>query len=430
MAWSRLAGRSIASNWTAPLSEETVQAFERKHGCTLPDDFRRFVREAGGSGTGPYYGLLPIDRWWHDFGTDSLRPGADSPLYPGAPEEEESSRYCDGTIRLVELGCAHFAVLVVSGPYRGRVVYFIEGDHPYFTGDTSFLAWYERWLDEILAGWNTAWFGTGMPGDSARMVKVLTAPESTAEDRREALQTVSRMPKLDGELANAVLACLSDPDAKVREKSMWIAVKRRLRGVEPIARAQCRDDAPEVRMAALKALRDFQASDWAAQARLALADPDRDVCSLAMRLLGKARLITREELEPLINSPAANKRCSAIHTWGNARFKVSKAPWLEARIHDEDREVRRSVILAANRARDRAFVPRLREMAMREDGEFDALVANVWRSLLRWSLRWWIFWVTTIAVGALLFVYHPWAGMAWAAVAAYLAWRIGYPGFL
>jgi hypothetical protein len=33
----------------------------------------------------------------------------------------------------------------------------------YFTAHPDFLAWYEDWLDQLLAGWDLSWFGfTGL----------------------------------------------------------------------------------------------------------------------------------------------------------------------------------------------------------------------------------------------------------------------------
>src|SRR5688572_24267600 len=48
---------------TAPLEEERVRAFEIDHGVRLPADFRAFITQAGASGAGPFYGLLPMTQW-------------------------------------------------------------------------------------------------------------------------------------------------------------------------------------------------------------------------------------------------------------------------------------------------------------------------------------------------------------------------------
>ena len=202
--------------------------------------------------------------------------------------------------------------------------------------------------------------------------------------------------------------------------------------IETTARLRelCHDPEAEVRFNAIRALHDLGASDWPSQARNGLDDDNNDVVFTSLNLLSKSKFVTKEILLPLIESPDARKRQMGISKWGASGFTVSDAPWLEARIHDAVREVRRSVIIAANKSRDRAFLPRLREMAMREDGEFDSLVDNTRVVLLRRSPRWWIFWVTTSIVGAVIFNYQPWALLAWIPVAVYVGWRMGIREFL
>jgi hypothetical protein len=47
---------------------ETVVQFEKHHNITLPDDYRRFILQAGNGGAGPHYGLLPLENIDHEAG--------------------------------------------------------------------------------------------------------------------------------------------------------------------------------------------------------------------------------------------------------------------------------------------------------------------------------------------------------------------------
>ena len=56
-----------------PLPVSVIQAFEDRHGVSLPEDYRLFLTEIGNGGVGPYSGLLPFgkdddDRDWEGGG--------------------------------------------------------------------------------------------------------------------------------------------------------------------------------------------------------------------------------------------------------------------------------------------------------------------------------------------------------------------------
>ncbi len=152
-----------------PLAESHVTAFERKHGVTLPDDYRAFITTIGHGGpgrfggAGPYYGLHPLQDWatslWNMPESDTLaRPFLAEPgqVYSDWPSDlplGEADEPYTGTLALSDQGCGYLSILVVSGPARGRVTDNSDAPTgPHFTDDTDFLSWYERWLDAVLVG--------------------------------------------------------------------------------------------------------------------------------------------------------------------------------------------------------------------------------------------------------------------------------------
>jgi hypothetical protein len=150
-------------------------------------------------------GLLPLERWYSgirgDLATALSRP---SLLRPGMPAGTDADAFLgcdadaltDGAITLVDQGCTFYSLLIVNGPHRGAVVN-IDFDFfgpPYFTRDPDFLSWYERWLDELLWGWEGSWFGFGLPGQEPGLAAALLTPSHA--DRSDALRTLARIPTL------------------------------------------------------------------------------------------------------------------------------------------------------------------------------------------------------------------------------------------
>ena len=161
----------------APLAEAELEAFEKRHGVRLPEDYRQFLLLAGNGGAGPYYGLgalVEFDEWFEE---EDAEPGFVASPCPFVYEQvtsaawreylpEDRSDWGRGSIHICEQGCTYTARLVVSGASRGRVFNF-DASHgpapPYFVRDKNFIDWYERWVDEARAG-EPAWdFGFDNP---------------------------------------------------------------------------------------------------------------------------------------------------------------------------------------------------------------------------------------------------------------------------
>jgi hypothetical protein len=165
-----------------PISLADLTSFEEQYSIQLPEDYRQFLLQVGNGGAGPYYGLLPLERWYDysdPFGNSSLEEvinlihldpvahfSGDCTAEPDPvtgygvdPGNEFPEFWSGGTIALCNQGCNYKSSLVVNGKYRGRVVYSGMMGEPYYMPDACFLDWYERWLDETLSGKRIGWFG-------------------------------------------------------------------------------------------------------------------------------------------------------------------------------------------------------------------------------------------------------------------------------
>jgi HEAT repeat protein len=353
------------------LTEAAVSAFESRHGIRLPEDYRCFLLEAGGSGAGPYYGILPLERALDLATTVSGNVSDDYlakpfPLFPGMPAEEDwhetlhisRDEQFQGSIAIAHQGCSYYCLLVVSGPFRGRVVYICEdGGTPYFVRSPDFLTWYERWLDELLWGYDTSWFGVGLPGREDDMVKVLESDGTSASRRSDALRTLWRIPALSGSTMIVVRRMLSDPSADVRCKAVHLVGKHVGQSAVDDIRQLLHDPEASVRKAALTALKDLPAAVWQSDARAALRDSDHEVVFYAMCRLKDAGLLVKLDLIPLFQSADPQVRSHAA--WASSAVKDETCIPPEVLLHDPDSRVRRYAILGQEGEEGREKVPAL-----------------------------------------------------------------------
>ncbi|MER7792515.1 SMI1/KNR4 family protein [Streptomyces sp. NPDC097640] len=169
------------------LTEEQLEAVEKRFGAGLPQEYRTFLLEVGAGGAGPEYGLFPIKPPGPDTPPASghcalpFRPALMAELedhecaeptradHPDADDDAFAAVYAawdarhdelldaltEGTLCIGHQGCGYYSLLVVTGPLSGtmwddaRAVR--EGVVPVElirkTGHVSFAEWYLNWLD-------------------------------------------------------------------------------------------------------------------------------------------------------------------------------------------------------------------------------------------------------------------------------------------
>lgn len=301
------------------LDEGAVRALEERLGATLPDAYRRFVREVGASGAGPYYGIVAPARWGDALYGDVAMPdyaARPCPFTPGQ-SRDDAERIRDamdepfqGAITIADQGCAYYATLVVTGEARGRVMYVsLDGGAPFFPDDVDFLAWYERWVDELLAGFTHFWFGIHVPGTEASFAAA--AREADGPRRLPALRAMTQLPTLTADTRAVVALRVRDRDPAVRAVALALAKQFAFAGaIEVHVRRALADDQPYVRTAALAALI-ASGGPWHDAARAALGDPDDDVVERALRELATAKALGEADLLPLLGSPSQKVRSAA-----------------------------------------------------------------------------------------------------------------------
>lgn len=167
-----------------PLSEPKVSALEFLYGIELPAGYRDFVTCVADGGAGPAYGMfsleqaltkesgpVPGDFFRTPFPHERAYNSYDDPnvkdlwqrVESGEIPEQEAEQWDlyqrAGALVLCHEGCGYLHFLVVTGSARGQM--WLDGtcsDQGFFPLGIDFLDWYERWLDNTLAGGNGVWW--------------------------------------------------------------------------------------------------------------------------------------------------------------------------------------------------------------------------------------------------------------------------------
>ncbi|MFE7512270.1 SMI1/KNR4 family protein [Streptomyces sp. NPDC057540] len=166
---------------------DRLDAFEREHRIVLPSAYRQFLVELGGSGAGPFYGLLPLERW-RLYTMDRQLPDYTPRGFHHVhhPDALGGDRF----LNVVEMGCSDLCLVGVTGPLTGRVITGNSSGflRPNVSSAPDFLSWYERWLDHMRDGKDNRALGLTSP---ATVAHAPSGPRATA-------RRAGRLPSGDG----------------------------------------------------------------------------------------------------------------------------------------------------------------------------------------------------------------------------------------
>lgn len=168
------------------ISAESVLKAERKYNFKLPEDYFWFITNVGNGGAGPYYGLksfsLDKEKYLKLLGKETMlspmRSKEEYDQFICKYEECEEDEYDElneelwqGLLYLGTQGCTMNIHLILSGEYRGKIIY---GDYdryrPFFPSTNNFLEWYENWLLETSKGYDMTWYGSKLLGDEESLI--------------------------------------------------------------------------------------------------------------------------------------------------------------------------------------------------------------------------------------------------------------------
>ena len=222
----------------APAGEEAIQEFEEQQGIRLPEEYRDFLMLVGNGGAGPYYGLYGLKALKEELsdshGVRLYRVMEEPVIYPKMSEEEwdrmadpegrrkgEEVHPYAGILPIGTQGCTLMTGLMLVGPYRGQVVYYDEDfcGPPFFAREKGFLEWYERWLREVIAGYNEekVGFGLNMDGTPVQLMELYQQTDNP-EEKTEIIESFYKFETLPGKQKTYFKqACAEETDMEVRK---------------------------------------------------------------------------------------------------------------------------------------------------------------------------------------------------------------------
>jgi len=176
-----------------PLSPDEIEAAEARLGVRFPEEYRGFIARIGDGGAGPAFGVFSLAAALRQSRLD-LDPTLLRTAFPHTarynpdkdPEVIAFWRSMDGenatdaeielylvrerrgALVLCDEGCGYLHFLVVTGPACGTMWIDARGsDGGFVPLGVTFLQWYERWLDHLLAGGRGTWWLDAPPAAEA-----------------------------------------------------------------------------------------------------------------------------------------------------------------------------------------------------------------------------------------------------------------------
>ena len=135
-------------------------------------------------------------------------------------EEDEWEKIYSGILPIGTQGCTYEMGLILTGEYRGRIVYF-DYDYeniPFFAKENDFLKWYIRWLEEVVNGYHIFWFGYNAEGNEKTLIDKYQKAE-TEERKLYILDSFLKFPRIKKKTENFIWNIQYDNSEVIKEKA-------------------------------------------------------------------------------------------------------------------------------------------------------------------------------------------------------------------
>ncbi|MHC6202564.1 SMI1/KNR4 family protein [Breznakiellaceae bacterium SP9] len=399
-------------NVNPPIPPAAVTAFEAEYKIQVPDGYKAFVTLFGnggssyqGSAAGPFYGIFPFgqglnllanarealtracciepamsDAYWQEI-IHIIEEKEENDAITDAEYEAETVKIFGGLLPIGSQGCSYSHCLVLNGPHAGKVVNVSEElDKPRFTFEPDFLGWYERWLDEVIAGDllqdGPQWFGYSMGGTEEALFErfVCEADESTKLDclsgmlKKKALhiplidKIEMEYPRYQGGIKQMLLRILTKFDYTRAKPYLLEAGDTDLLTV-------CKD---------IYWYAKDKCKEWTAFIKHALPQVhDDDTFSFCTYILKEAGAEDAQSIIPFTRHPDSKIRRTAFYRLGDLSDKARYLDVFIQGLQDSDNRVLQTTLQALVGVKDTRLLPLYKQVALRFPLEQDYILCNL-----------------------------------------------------
>lgn len=383
-------------------SEAEVQEFESLYEVKLPSCYRAFLLEVGNGGVdprsaaaGPFYGVYGLGECIDDIVDNPILdalctlepdPSGDawtesmarlnSPELPDSDYLRELSELYAGVLPIGSQGCSFVHAILLTGPYRGRVVNVnLDREKPKFTFEENFLDWYERWIDEVNTGLlsvsGPTWFGYVMGGTCDELVAAYEVA-TDVDARLEVLRGLGRLRECSASCSQWLHDLSHHPNQSIRYSALRLLTKFAYETARDRLQANLAGDDSDCLVVAesIHWYAREEASSWGEEFLKRLPSVSHPATfRFFTYVLGAAEFDFHRELQPFTVHPSREIRVSAFFALGKHPGKGGWAKVLGVGLDDEDPRVVHTALQALEGTSEPALLEAYSRVLDRFDGK-------------------------------------------------------------
>jgi len=268
--------------------------------------------------------------------------------YDAALDKVFGGMLCFGT-----QGCEYDMYIVLTGEHKGKIVYTwylypYRADQPFFfVYEDNFLDWYERWLDEIILGYEISWFGYKMPGNENELVLIYQNAEND-EIKLEALDGMFKFRQISQPAIDFLIGIIEQKQHFIT--ALQILCKTSFETGRPYLMNQLKSESDKDFLNVLKILLWYGKNSDLKEFQKAIHESlhrihDVETLQFTGYIMHTYDKISIEDFEKFLCHPDPKMRRTAIYATRDYGDKAKKVEIIEQLLLDNDKDVMRDYIL-------------------------------------------------------------------------------------